>query len=131
MLKPETIKQITEMLANATKEQREDFAMRHPVLNVEGRLLSGTNAMILTHLAVSEGCDTPTVVGGFQQWLKAGRSVRKGCKALYMRLPITYKRKEQSTGDAAAAQPADDATKPHGYKFVAVFDISQTEGVAA
>jgi N-terminal domain of anti-restriction factor ArdC len=126
MLKPETIKKLTKKLAAASREEREEFATKYPVLNVEGRILSGCNGMVLTTLAVMEGADAPTIVGGYQQWLKAGRSVRKGCKALYMRLPVTYRKK-----DKAEPAPTESETKPMGFKWVAVFDISQTEEVSA
>jgi hypothetical protein len=59
---------------------------------------------------------TVSVLGGFKQWLAAGRCVRKGEKALIIRGKAF--RKDES-GDAVDAY----------FPIVNVFDVSQTEVV--
>lgn len=83
--------------------------MKWTVQTIEGHPLSFKNAA----LAIFQR-PTASLVGGFQQWRKAGRVVRKGEKAIGIFLPITRK--------------GDDG-EPEGVAFrvVNVFDISQTD----
>jgi antirestriction protein ArdC len=62
-----------------------------------------------------------TRVAGFRAWQGMNRFVRKGEKAIYVLAPMVYKR----TNEAPAA---DDERVIKGFKYVPVFDISQTDG---
>jgi antirestriction protein ArdC len=59
-------------------------------------------------------------VAGFRAWLKLGRNVRKGEKAIWILAPMGTKK------------PAEDESGEDrmivGFKYVPVFDVSQTEG---
>ncbi len=63
-------------------------------------------------------------VAGFKTWEKLSRKVKKGSKAIYIKAPITKKLTEEekiekkTTNDYAIV----------GFRFVPVFDISDTEG---
>ncbi len=59
-------------------------------------------------------------VAGFRAWLKLGRSVRKGERAIWILAPMVAKR--------AKGEDAGEDCVIAGFKYVAVFDISQTEG---
>lgn len=86
-----------------------------------------------------------TMVAGYQAWAAMGRQVLKGEKALWVLAPVTRRRTSAADDDASAAanasrggdgapEPAEDgATGPGnrqvvGFRGVAVFDISQTDG---
>jgi len=99
-------------LATLTKEQRATMAQTCPIVTIEQHPLSlRNNLLCMWQIA------TPTVVGGFRQWLVAGRCVRKGEKAAYIMHPC-------------AGRKADDGTDGKMYfRETAVFDISQTEAI--
>jgi hypothetical protein len=79
---------------------------------IEGRPLSFKNSALLYFQRKGV-----SIVGGFQQWKKAGRIVRKGEKALAIFCPASRKAEE--------GQPAEDSSL---FFFTgSVFDISQTE----
>ena len=89
------------------------------VLNCEGRALSPFNTCLL--LFQSGGA--VSVVGGFRQWIKAGRSVRKGEHGYSILVPT-------GTGEKAESETkAEEQTEESVCHFVGgtVFDISQTE----
>ena len=57
-------------------------------------------------------------VAGFRRWKKVGRSVRKGEKAIWIVAPMARRKGEAD----------DDESLVRGFRYVPVFDISQTEG---
>lgn len=61
-----------------------------------------------------------TQVAGYNKWLELGRQVRKGEKAIQILAPLTYSRKDEVTGEKVSGI--------RGFRFVNVFDVSQTEG---
>lgn len=65
-----------------------------------------------------------TVVAGFQSWKKLQRNVQKGAKAIYIKAPMIVKLTEEEKIKLKTTK--DTAIK--GYKFVPVFDISDTKG---
>lgn len=90
-------------------------------VTVEGRSLSGHNACLL-----AAQCPEATIVGGFQQWRRAGRFVRKGQHGHMIWAPIRDAR------DEAPAPAADElSTERPRFIMVTVFDVSQTDAVAA
>lgn len=62
-------------------------------------------------------------VAGFQTWKSLGRFVKKGEKGIYILAPMIHKMTLES-------DEAEDQKVPvlYGFRTVAVFDISQTEG---
>lgn len=110
-------------IAAMSDSERSEFAARCPVvLTIDGRPISGKNAM----LAMLQ-CESVTVIGGFRQWLAAGRAVRQGSKALYIFVP-------SSRRVDAGAEPATDGAEPGAAESVRflmapVFDVSQTDAV--
>lgn len=87
---------------------RAALAMKMPVTTIEGHPLSLRNNI----LCVLQSPDPITIVGGFRQWLAAGRCVRKGEKALYILYPCSKK---------------DDSDARIFFREAAIFDVSQTE----
>lgn len=100
---------LAKQAANMPVEER----MKWTVATIEGHPLSFKNAALamLQRPAVS-------LVGGFQQWKKAGRMVRKGEKAIGIFLPLV---RTNDDGENAGI----------AFRVVNVFDISQTEELAA
>ncbi len=58
-------------------------------------------------------------VAGFHCWKRQGRRVRKGEKAIWILAPMVRRIADDGSGDDRVV---------NGFKYVAVFDISQTEG---
>lgn len=107
------IKELREQLANMTPEQRQVLTSRGMVATVEGRALSLHNTLLLY---IQSNGRVPTIVGGYQQWRRAGKQVRKGEHGLMIWFPVGEKDKE--TGDILSAER---------YFTTTVFDISQVE----
>ena len=99
-------------MARMSDAERIAVAERLPVvLTVEGHPLSVRNSILLHW----QSTVAPTLIGGFKQWIGAGRCVRKGEKALYILHPCA--RKQDPDGDDKA-----DVY----FREAAVFDITQT-----
>ncbi len=109
-------RELVKQVAAMTSEQRDELAERMgAVVNCEGRTLSIFNTCLLLQQHA-----TPTIVGGFRQWRKQGRTVRKGQRGLTIWIPGRAKARTE-TPDAA---DADDANIR--FFMGTVFDISQT-----
>ena len=63
-------------LANLNDTERANIEAKGLILTVEGRSLSLQNTILL-YLQQPNGV-APTVVGGYKQWQRAGKQVRKG-----------------------------------------------------
>jgi len=113
------LKELRQKLANLSAEQRDQLASHGLVATVEGRTLSLQNTMLLymqtPDVFGGNGCRLPTVIGGFRQWLKAGKHVRKGEHGKTIFIPIGEKDKD---GDITGVSTFYTAT---------VFDITQVE----
>lgn len=111
--KKNKMKELAEAFSRLSESERlEVSAKMGGISTIEGHPLSLRNTFLLIHQrkAVS-------VVGGFQQWRKAGRIVRKGEKSLLILCPASRKNKDN------AEEGKDDVFFIGGN----VFDISQTE----
>ncbi len=117
--KKEKINRIRKTLSEMTEEQRQEIAEKFGIVTVEGHSLTAHNQCFL----VAQAELNFSIVGGYKQWQKAGRSVRKGEHGFYIFVPS--KTKEDS--ENAAEVSADDET-PFFFTAV-VFDISQTEEI--
>lgn len=133
----EAAQRLAKKLADMSEAERAEFASRCPVvLTIEGRPISGKNAM----LAMLQ-CSAVTVIGGFQQWIKAGRAVRKGESAIYIFVPST-RGGGADPGDAGKGGGAGEAGDGGGaaaaaeggggnvrFLMAPVFDVSQTDAI--
>lgn len=86
---------------------------------IEGHRVSLKNACLI---AFQGGA---TVIGGFQQWRRAGRFVRKGAQSLGIFIPLGTRKIQNDSG---AVQFDGEAV---AFGFASVFDISQTEPAEA
>ena len=113
--RPDLIEQLAEGIAKLTRtDEWQHF------LDYQSRFhcYSPSNAMLIM---VQSG--NATKVAGFRARQKMNRFVRKGEKAIYILAPMVCK-----SADAAGAE--SDAPVIKGFKYVPVFDISQTDGEA-
>lgn len=94
--------------------QRTQLAATMPVVTVAGHALSTHNACM-----VAMQCASATIVGGFKQWIAAGRCVRKGEHGLMILVPCS--KKDPETGEPGKTYFVQ------GY----VFDVAQTEELTA
>ena len=116
----ERFRGFVKQLAQMTDEQRAAFAARIPVIvTADGHPLSGPNMML-----VALQRPGVTVVGGFRQWLKHGRVVRKGEHGAMIWFPKASNQRDSAPG-------AGDSQEAAEVRFMigTVFDISQTEEV--
>lgn len=119
-------RRLARKLAEMTDSERAEFAARCPViLTIDGRPISGKNAM----LAMMQ-MESVTVIGGFRQWLAAGRAVRQGQKAIYIFVPSSARAAPADSGadPAGAADPAGGETVTR-FLMAPVFDVSQTDAI--
>lgn len=111
------IQEIRKVLSELTDEQRQEMIERLGiVVTIEGHPLTPYNTCFLysqTEIPV-------TVVGGYQQWRKAGRTVKKGEKSLLIFVP-------SKTGETK--EDANASEEDIFFFTAAVFDVSQTAQV--
>ena len=112
--KKSRIQTIRKTLSEMTEEQRTQLIEKFGIVTtIEGHPLTAHNTCFL--YAQTE--KPVTIIGGFQQWLKAGRIVKKGEKSLLIFVP------SQRSNEGNEAAGDDDV-----FFFTAnVFDITQTE----
>jgi len=66
---------------------------------------------------------------GYNQWKEAGRNVKKGARAIYILVPMLYKKKDKSESDESAESTEEKAEKVlTGFKSMPVFRVEDTEG---
>jgi len=109
------ISELRRRLAGLTEAERKAFTDRGIIATVEGRTLSLHNTFMVY---IQCNGQTPSVVGGYQQWRKAGRQVVKGQHGYTILFPVGDKDKD--TGDIDEARTFYAGT---------IFDIAQTEPI--
>lgn len=65
-------------------------------------------------------CPHASKVAGYKTWQELGRQVKKGSKAIRILAPMIIKKEDEKTGE--------ERSQIVGFRYVNVFDISQTEG---
>ncbi len=126
--KKEKIIRIRKTLSEMSEKQRQAIADKYGIVTVEGHLLTPHNQCFLVAQLASLDASRSgskinfTIVGGFQQWKKAGRIVRKGEHGFLILVPSKTNSEENS-------EMVSDYEDVHFYSAT-VFDISQTEVIA-
>ena len=108
---------LCKQIAGMSEQERARLAERAPVLTVEGHALSLHN----TCMVAMQRADA-TVVAGFRQWKRAGRSVRKGEHGIGIWCPKFAGKGEKSP---------ETEPKLEGFIFGTVFDVAQTDETAS
>lgn len=128
--KRERFKALAKTVGAMSEDQRAAIVARcGAIVTCEGRPLSNFNSCLLASqfAAVS-------VVGGFWQWKRAGRKIKKGETALSLWIPAKGKKSDGNGAEAPAeeivTEGAEGETTTGGRaRFIvgSVFDITQTE----
>jgi hypothetical protein len=120
----EQMRYLCKQISQMSNEQRAEMAARMAgVVTVEGRALSVFNTCMIYNQ-----CETATMVGGYRQWKANGRQVRKGEHGLAIWIPVRSKKKDAE--DAEKTPESDEDDRPN-FILGTVFDISQTDEIAA
>jgi len=112
--RPDLVEKLTEGIAKlTTTDEWQRF------LDCQSRFnhYSASNVMLI----MLQTGGYATRVAGFRAWQKMNRFVRKGEKAIYVLAPMVYKRADENSVD-------DNDRVIKGFKYVPVFDVSQTDG---
>lgn len=111
---------LIKQLASIPELQRVQVANKYGIRTVEGHELSLCNTM----LCVMQN-PSVSMVGGFKQWLKAGRAVVKGQHGMMIWIPIGHKDESGTPNQEMDARDLDDT------RFIigTVFDIAQTQEI--
>ncbi|WP_146072517.1 ArdC-like ssDNA-binding domain-containing protein [Arthrobacter sp. 4R501] len=101
---------------------------------------SGGNVALLMMQMAQRGTDEPTLVAGYKEWERHGRTVLRGEHALWVIAPRTARvqqmllpdgtRQRIPVGDKLPPGAVDEGKKTliTGWRGQAVFDVSQTQG---
>ena len=100
-------------IAKMSPEQHKALAMQSPITTIQLQPLSVKNQCLI---ALQK--PTATICAGFRQWIKAGRAVRKGERAINMWVPVGCP-KADGTGESGETR----------FVIGSVFDITQTEQI--
>jgi len=116
--KKQKIIALRKMLSQMSDDQRQALAEKFGIVTVEGHSLTPYNQCFL----VAQAPINFTIIGGFQQWRKSGRMVKKGEHGFLILVP-SVPAKVQDVDNYILSNDDDDI------KFFAgtVFDITQTE----
>lgn len=117
----EQFKAIWKQVAAMPEAERLALVAKCGIVNVDGRPLSCYN-MCLVAMQKADA----TVIGGFRQWLKAGRVVKKGERGCMIWVPLRGKGQEPAPAEPDADEA--DAKPKRRMRFIpgTIFDISQT-----
>lgn len=109
-------------VAAMSELERVQLANKLGIVTCEGHELSLCNTML-----VALQNPTASIVGGFRQWLKQGRCVRKGEHGLMIWVPTGGKESEPGPM-AMIVYGSAPSQVANGHRFIigTVFDISQT-----
>jgi antirestriction protein ArdC len=101
---------------------------------------SGGNVALLMMQMAQRGAEEPTLVAGYKEWARHGRTVSRGEHALWVIAPRTSRVQQVTLPDGARQRvpmggqlpqgAVDDGKKTviTGWRGQAVFDVSQTQG---
>ncbi|MFO0803619.1 MAG: ArdC-like ssDNA-binding domain-containing protein [Gemmataceae bacterium] len=93
------------------------------VVTCEGRALSFVNTLLV--VTQRPGA---SMVGGFAQWLKIGRAVRKGETGMGIWIPVMKGEKAEAAAEPAAGEEGQDGPRAR-FIMGTVFDVSQTDAI--
>ncbi len=114
---------LSKQIAAMSPDARAALAARMPgIVTVEGRALSCFNCCLV--IMQNPGA---TIVGGFRQWIKHGRAVKKGEHGAQIWVPTGAK------GGSDASEAPEDLESGSDCRFISatIFDVTQTAEIAA
>lgn len=120
--------EVAKKVADMTDDERTALAARLPVcVTCEGHPLSLRNTLLIA----LQRAEPASIVGGFRQWIKQGRCVRKGEHGVSILFPRTPSANPNES-DGSAAEETAAASAANGKKRIhfltgTVFDVAQTD----
>lgn len=119
-------KALWKQVADTPELERIEMANRLGLVTCEGHSLSPGNQYL-----IALQCPTASVMGGFRQWLKHGRCVRKGEHGAMIWVPTGSKSVNEPTTAKAEIVTADESNGAGDTRFIigTVFDIGQTDAL--
>lgn len=114
---------IVKTLGKMSDVERFELSKRVSIGSCEGYGYSPCNQML-----IAMQCPTATVLGGFRQWKKLGRTVKRGEHGHMIWVPTVY----EKTDDIPQPSEVDGEERPKGVRFIigTIFDISQTSDLS-
>jgi len=104
--------------------ERAALAARLGTKTCEGHALSAYNTIMLYY----QSGRALAMVGGFQQWKKAGRMVKKGEHSIgCIYVPLFRKSTADKTSEDATDDTSAECRIDTGFRLVSVFGVDQTE----
>lgn len=142
MTPEERITALTDGLHKILEEAVESPSHWQVLLDASATLwrYSGGNVALLMMQMAQRGAEEPTLVAGYKEWERHGRTVSRGEHALWVIAPRTARlqqvtlpdgtRQRLQAGEQLPQGAVDDGTKTviTGWRGQAVFDVSQTQG---
>ncbi len=116
----EAFKRLAKTVADMPEDARLALSMKIGIVTIEGRPLSPFNSCLLM-----QQMSTVTVVGGFKQWLAAGRCVKKGEHGMGIWVPSG--KSTAAVEPRAETEPTTAGKSKQTFIMGTVFDISQTQ----
>lgn len=114
---------LVKQVADMPEFERVQIANRFGLRTVEGHELSLCNTML-----VYMQNPKASMVGGFRQWINAGRAVRKGEHGAMIWVPIG-KKPESPTGALLLPEFSGQRDEEARFLIGTVFDIAQTDAI--
>jgi antirestriction protein ArdC len=142
MAPEERIASLMDGLHSILEEAVESTAHWQVLLDASANLwrYSGGNVALLMMQMAQRGTDEPTLVAGYKEWERHGRTVLRGEHALWVLAPRTARVQQMllpdgtrqciPMGDKLPNGAVDEGKKTliTGWRGQAVFDVSQTQG---
>lgn len=116
-------RELVKQVANMNPDQKTQFMGKvGSILTADGGAIGGFTNTMLLYMQFGE----PSIVGGFRQWLKHGRAVKKGEHGAMIWVPVGTAKPETVMESAK-----DTNGEPDEKRFIigTVFDISQTQEI--
>jgi hypothetical protein len=116
-------KALWKQVAAMPELERVHLAAQYGFRTVEGRELSLCNSML-----IALQLPGASVLGGFRQWIKAGRCVRKGQHGAMIWVPTGCRKAGEPAESPINGSPVPDGEgQDTRFMIGTVFDIAQTE----
>jgi len=113
------MRELAGRISKLSEEQRQALVQDWPT-TIEGHRLSLHNACMIAYQGGA------TVVGGFRQWIKAGRCVKKGESGKCIWVPLSERKSETAASVEVIETETPEGKKRMRFMLATVFDISQT-----
>ena len=142
MTPEERIAALTDGLHTILEEAVESPSSWQVLLDASATLwrYSGGNVALLMMQMAQRGTEEPTLVAGYKEWERHGRTVLRGEHALWVIAPRTSRVQQMTLPDGTRQRVPLGEKLPHGavdegkktiivgWRGQAVFDVSQTQG---